>query len=613
MSLDFEMVEKAVLPPRCHFDEEARNAIACFEDVNVLACPGCGKTTVLLAKLKILASRMPFAHGRGICVLSHTNVAVDEIKGKLGVDAHKILSYPNFAGTVQSFIDKYVAFPYLRCKVHVPLRTIDRAEYAVLLWRKIRSAGLRSLKYFVEQRWKSASERIPSVEQYLEGFSFNKDAALCYKGKPVAQASSSSARQYRQAKTALLEEDGVVIFDEAYQYAGAALQELGHDLRNLLSQRFAYVLVDEYQDCSQLQRDVIDGLFEGMTTVVQKIGDKDQAIYGGVGGTEEDWKVKGNSLKLSRSNRYGDAIANVLTLLRSGKDPISTVCPQNSLRPVLFVYRPESKGMVLKRFIKEIAASGLGISGVYKAIGMYQNVSGLKIGDYWGGFKSRRHVNDENHWGPFIKRITRELSAGRLYGAEREVVGLIQLVARTTGWRMEGRFPTKRDVREWLKSYAWDAYAQGMLDLASVEANSPVLVDSALRKLLDDLPLECGGLKGLSVEFFEEVDEPDAESSNQYRENDGPVIHFDTVHGVKGETHDATLYLETERNKGTDLQRVIPLLENKPLGKAWIHEQCRRCVYVGFSRPRTLLCVAIQKETYRGHEQAFSSWKVVDV
>lgn len=34
-------------------------------------------------------------------------------------------------------------------------------------------------------------------------------------------------------------------------------------------------------------------------------------------------------------------------------------------------------------------------------------------------------------------------------------------------------------------------------------------------------------------------------------------IKFDTVYGVKGETHDATLYLETETRNSSDIIRVI--------------------------------------------------------
>lgn len=66
---DIEMVESLLLPEGAHFTEDARRVIHCWESNDVAACPGSGKTTVLLAKLKLLADRMPFANGSGLCVL----------------------------------------------------------------------------------------------------------------------------------------------------------------------------------------------------------------------------------------------------------------------------------------------------------------------------------------------------------------------------------------------------------------------------------------------------------------------------------------------------------------------------------------------------------------
>ena len=98
------------------FDKEER--IPIIEDLNnsfdVNACPGSGKTTVLLAKLIILSRKMPLNNGQGICVLTHTNVAIDEIKIKLGDKSDVLFKYPNYFGTIQNFVDKYLAIPYFK-------------------------------------------------------------------------------------------------------------------------------------------------------------------------------------------------------------------------------------------------------------------------------------------------------------------------------------------------------------------------------------------------------------------------------------------------------------------------------------------------------------------
>ena len=65
------------------FDEPRRNVIKNLESVDVQAFPGSGKTTTLVAKLAILAKKWPYSNA-GICVLSHTNVAREEIEKRLG-------------------------------------------------------------------------------------------------------------------------------------------------------------------------------------------------------------------------------------------------------------------------------------------------------------------------------------------------------------------------------------------------------------------------------------------------------------------------------------------------------------------------------------------------
>ena len=107
--------------------------INCWESKDILACPGSGKTTVLLAKLKLLSDRLPFPDGRGICVLSHTNVAVNELKNKLGDSSNLLLSYPNFVGTIQVFINQFILFPFLRDKVDSPIYLVNNEEYAKYL------------------------------------------------------------------------------------------------------------------------------------------------------------------------------------------------------------------------------------------------------------------------------------------------------------------------------------------------------------------------------------------------------------------------------------------------------------------------------------------------
>ena len=93
----------------------------------------------------------------------------------------------------------------------------------------------------------------------------------------------------------------------------------------------------------------------------------------------------------------------------------------------------------------------------------------------------------------------------------------------------------------------------------------------------------------------------------------GRRIQFDTIHGVKGETHDATLYLETEMSRSSDIVRVLPWFGIGRVGNSSLYDYSRKLVYVGMSRPRKLLCLAIQESTYIRSKKAFQGWDIIDL
>ena len=126
---DIEYAEKILLAEGQNFDDERRAFIKNLEVIDLQAVPGSGKTTALLAKLLILERKLPFINNSGILVLSHTNVAIDEIKYKIKTYCPKLFSYPNFIGTIQSFVDEFLAIPYYTtiCKKK-PVR-IDNEVY----------------------------------------------------------------------------------------------------------------------------------------------------------------------------------------------------------------------------------------------------------------------------------------------------------------------------------------------------------------------------------------------------------------------------------------------------------------------------------------------------
>ena len=82
MTISDDIILKAqeqLLPENCYFDIERIDFIKNFDSIDLLAVPGSGKTTALLAKLFCLSKQLPFKDGSGILVLSHTNAAINVV------------------------------------------------------------------------------------------------------------------------------------------------------------------------------------------------------------------------------------------------------------------------------------------------------------------------------------------------------------------------------------------------------------------------------------------------------------------------------------------------------------------------------------------------------
>ena len=135
---EIRIAHDILLKDKKPFDDARLNIIKEDSSCYVQACPGSGKTTALLAKLIILANRLPMANGKGVCVLTHTNVAIDEIKAKVGSKANILFSYPNFFGTIQTFLHKYVAAAALHYFYGSQIQYVDNDIATAVLLKKYR-------------------------------------------------------------------------------------------------------------------------------------------------------------------------------------------------------------------------------------------------------------------------------------------------------------------------------------------------------------------------------------------------------------------------------------------------------------------------------------------
>ena len=352
------------------FDENRINIIKNDTSCYVQASPGSGKTTVLLAKLIILANRMPLPDGKGACVLTHTNVAIDEIKAKLGQKADILFRYPNFFGTIQTFLHKFLTTAALQYFYGRQISYVDEAIAQTVLLKKydklsrenklkklvfahiaskkhiieideinalggvdaltnanvIRPIGKKIIKYDFQLSKYDLSNIPNNIKQLIR---LRRDTILAHQSKeiilsfkadwanrkiltdsnPIGMTTEAGAA-YVSIKEEMFSE-GILSFIDAYDLAFRYIRENNLDFSIFSNYRFKYLFIDEVQDCDKKQVELIKSIFADTKVTVQRFGDYCQAIFDGKDNDRvEIEELKGDRVSyIHDSNRFGEKIA----------------------------------------------------------------------------------------------------------------------------------------------------------------------------------------------------------------------------------------------------------------------------------------------------------------
>lgn len=648
--------ESIFLPIGVTFDEERCKVLKSMETIDIKAAPGSGKTTVLLAKLFILAQRMPFKDGKGICVLTHTNVAIDEIKSRLGSKADILFSYPNFFGTFQSFVDKFLAIPYYAMRTNSRSIMINNKVYEEKLNNKF-NKGLKN--YYSD----SQKRQIQTNSKYYVNSNtglLNQIRLKVYEGKNILTKGISGenieikrpSRSFKKKGDFSVEEkedinrwllslklsllnDGVLCYDDAYYLAEVYIKKYEAQLNNLFSNRFKFVFIDESQDTYSHQNWIIEKLFNEQV-VIQKFGDPNQAIFeSGKSNHLLDCKnPKRLSLEISQSQRFGDSIANKLSTICIDKNNQIVGNSQiKSFKPHIILFKNEEISYVLETFVELIKKNNLHIFQhenalkEFKAIGWRGSTtsdvtSKLCLSSYFPNFNKKnvaeisiQYKNLISYIKKFPAKVLIEKGVKIYYDSIINSILRYLYLADIKNMETNGnRYFTKSSLLKFLKDNYIDEHSKLKIKLTEwiysihndqEEFNTKVYkeIKNYLQK---DIKSIWPTINELTVkEFLEnstiEEFEPKPKYLNSYRSPTHPEIEIkvDTVHSVKGETHKATLYLETYFNKIHDLRKILPFLkglyDEKLLKRATIQEALK-IAHVGMSRPTHLLCIAMNSE-----------------
>lgn len=595
-------------PDLCFDDEERQAALLENGTRDFNAVPGSGKTSLLAAKLMLLANKWPHTR-KGICILSHTNVAREEITRRLSnsVEGSRLLAYPHFIGTIHSFINQFLAMGALRRR-ELKVDVIDDGVFAKRAWLLAMSGRYGKLRAWLNNQ-RNAEALVSTL--FYKGPTLE---VVSERGK-LPGIDSPSCKQLIALKKELAEE-GIFRHRDMFAYAELALAEHPH-LLDVVHRRFPMVFIDEMQDTTAEQEGILNLLFDNRS-VVQRFGDIDQKIISGDTEAERATFPRIGHGTISTSKRFGKRIADAVASVRVSQLPVmgeaDDVCS-----PVLLLYKTESINSVVYRF-GELAVDRLGqaalMNGAVRVMcarrtGEAKVDPGRHMGDYWPAFGRTPQSSTTDNLQAFLQHQfdsrQRPTLAERTTKVRRGVLLALRAAKAPVVAGVRDDRTLLRAVQEQEGNAMQLQKLIHELTLSAPSFASPddreVLALKMYEYLAPLLPKEITADKFARLGLFTNplVEEP--------TEKELPtvctVVHSDhelkyilgTVASMKGETHVASLVLESYggESRRFDLQMALPYLAGigKEFNKCTATQQLQmRNLYVAMSRPTHLLCLA---------------------
>lgn len=718
------------------FDEERKKFIFCQDTRDLLAVPGSGKTTALLAKLYCIAQQMPLKENAGVLVLSHTNHAVEEIEKVLKPICPQLFSYPNFVGTIQTFANKFIANQacfelygsYIRknddeisenellksfstikigsklssfifhniynqfAKITVKdiiSATNKSSVDAKKAFEELKKKGIINKKGIFEYRLAKAinAKSLNSIDQLLSkthliAMSAVRDQkdTFCFryklnisKRKFISSSGDLSFDSESGKELLCYFEDafrkGVLRYSDSISFASHFISKYA-ELTNLLRIRFKYVFIDEMQDLDQDQVDLIESIFftTDSDTVIQRIGDKNQSIYSSSSlNSETVWKTRyefdpvkfQENLSLNKSHRLTETIGKLVDGFVLSRDEGYEVVGDSknlNIAPYLLVYKDEADAELLKnKFV-----------GLIRHFELDKSEKNIARGFHIIAWTTDKEVrSDKWHLRKLFPEYMRESNQKKedfdclrkylfLFDRDRKtfesirksllngIVRILRIEQIYFDTELRKHF-RKSSFMQLIKSKGEDFYQSFKEQLFDwcysilVSGNYEEVyvkyceyIKYSLVELIPEFKIEKS--KPFLNQAFSFVDLPvQVEKINI---EDEILLKLGSIHSVKGQTHCATMYVETdyhscethklrvELKPGT--KRQEPIYANNPLyfqrqnfsekNKVRSNEALKM-MYVGFSRPTHLLCFAVRKENVKNDINKYrdSGWNVIEI
>lgn len=614
---------ECILGKDIHFDEEHVDVIKCLESRDVQAFPGSGKTTALVTKLAILAKKWPFAY-QGICVLSHTNAAREEIEQRLGLTdtGRKLLTYPHFVGTFQSFFDTYIASPWLRSKGY-PINIVDEDIAQEYRYKRLSNTA----KYYFENKKIKEPQKYCCYTSSIGNVKLKVDpesSTMCSIKKSIAES----------------QRKGYFTFHEMLLFAEEALDNC-NEISIFLQRRFPIVLIDEAQDSSsEIWRLFEKSFGNNGKTIMQSFGDKNQAIYNSANEQEQcEVFPRKNPLLMSNSNRFDNRIAelaNKVALDSVAMNGNDNEFSSRNIKHTIFLFSKSKINQVLSAYgkllleiftdeeLKKFSKQGCHVVGqTANGITNFEDKNYPKsVADYCSQIQCNKQTSNKvpkNFKGYFFNGLSKFKATGEINLFTKEIFSgikrLLNIVDEQKTIKLSGSNFASSVVE--LTSEQQCAINIALRSLVQIEEVNEDSWESIKNNIVDIVKNYGVNIDGLSIngnnrfsnfiawncadkQNDNDLDKAKLQNTKYVYTDAGSqrsvVIQIGSIHSVKGQTHLSTLVLETGYH-GHNMKALLPYLSQigeKTKGKRIKYRL--KCQYVAMTRARALLCLAMPIE-----------------
>ena len=618
----------------CDFSDANQQAfLSSLESCDVQAAPGHGKTTLLVAKLALL-SRSWNSRTQGVCVVSHTNAAREEVEKKLAHHpaASAILGYPHFIGTVTAFIDRYIALPYLH-GLNWSVHRIDDEVFAAAAGSRWRSKqALRALAHINNGAHRRAVEQefVPKLA-LMPTFVCNANVApqrLSIRHRHRQPGPNSASGMALEELKAELVNDGYFRFCDLTALAIQAIEKCPI-IVDRLRKRFPLVLLDEAQDTSGEQLALLNHLF-GNGVAFQRLGDQNQTLYEDKDLAPADyWRAGNGVIALDESRRFGPEIARFASRLTVRAQQQITGLLDAPNRRTLILFCPNTISAVLPAYVDEVrnhwddaSTPGLDVRAVASRHNPTTDNSGERpktLVEYCPDYRSGRgrQSRPDTLCAPLRQAaLLHQANAAPSEIVELFTTGIVGLLHRQ-GWHNTlGQTADRRNLWRVLAAHK-DGLAlkvRRLLRDRIAAGNAPWNANS-WNSFSDDLIAMLGingAITRAATTYLEFIaagaiddDGLVPRPSRNLFEHDGVAVRLGSIHSVKGRTVDALLVVETEvwrgralADRAMDLATVLPHafgLENRDFSTNIACLAAATNIFVAATRPRQLLACAVRK------------------